>query len=45
MKTYEGVEIQLHALLTSTLGKGDWSGLCPEQFGHGETIPSVHLRG
>jgi len=39
------VEIQLHAILTSTLGKSDWSGLCPEQFGHGETIPSVHLIG
>jgi len=44
MKTYEGVKIQLHTLLTWTSGKGDWSGLCPEQFGHGETIPSVHLR-
>jgi len=42
MKTYEGVEIQLHALLTSTLGKGD---LCPDHFGHGETVPSVHLIG
>ena len=42
MKTYEGVEIQLRALLTSALGKGD---LYLEQFGHGETIPNVHLIG
>jgi len=39
MKTCEGVEIQLHALLTSTLGKGNWSGLCPEQFGHRKQSP------
>ena len=45
MKTYEGVEIELHALLTSTLGKGDFSGSCPEHFGHGETNTSVHLIG
>jgi hypothetical protein len=26
MKTYVGVEVQLHAFLTSTLDEGEWSG-------------------
>lgn len=45
MMTYEEVEIQLYIMLTSTLGRGDQSGLWPEHFSHGETVPTAYLIG
>jgi hypothetical protein len=32
MKTYVGVEVQLHTLLTSALDEGEWSALRPCRF-------------
>jgi len=29
MKTYGGVEVQLHTLLTLGLDEGEWSASCP----------------
>jgi hypothetical protein len=40
MKTYEGVEVQLHALLTSTLGGVEWSSSRPARF-----TPGTHSAG
>jgi len=32
MKTYGGVEVQLHTFLTSELDVGEWSGSRPGRF-------------
>jgi len=32
MKTYWGVEVQIHALLTSAVDGGEWSGSCTSWF-------------
>jgi len=45
MKTYGGVEIQLHAFLTSALDGGEWSASRPGHFTPGETAPGTHWLG
>jgi hypothetical protein len=40
MKTYWGVEVELHAFLTSVLGGGEWSASCSGRF-----IPCTHYMG
>jgi hypothetical protein len=32
MKTYGGVDVQIHTFLTSTLVRGEWSASCPGRF-------------
>jgi len=44
MKTYEGVEVQLHAILTSSLDKGEWSASRPSRFIPGKMGGWVHPR-
>jgi hypothetical protein len=39
MKTYEGVETQLYAFLTSALDGGEWSASRPGGFTPGEKAP------
>jgi hypothetical protein len=43
MKTYAGVEVQLHVLLTSALDGGQWSTSRPGCFTPGERSPDVRL--
>jgi len=38
MKTYGGVEVQLHAFLTAMLDGGEWSASRPRPFIPGETV-------
>jgi hypothetical protein len=45
MKTYWGVELQLHAFLTSALGGGEWSDSRPGRFTPRERAPSSHWIG
>jgi len=45
MKTYWGVEVQLHAFLTETLNGGKWSASCPDCFTPRKRAPSTHLIG
>jgi hypothetical protein len=46
MKTYEGVEVQLHTFLTLTLDGGEWLALRPSHFNPGEEAPGTHrIRG
>jgi hypothetical protein len=42
MKTYRGVEVQLHALLTSALHGRDWSASRPGSFTSRVRVPSTH---
>jgi len=39
MKTHEGVEVQLRALLTSALDEGEWSASRPGCFTPGKETP------
>jgi hypothetical protein len=45
MKTYGGVEVQLHEFLTPVLGGGEWSASCPNQFACGVKVPYTHWIG
>jgi hypothetical protein len=39
MKMYVGVEVQLHAFLTSALYGGEWPASCPGHFTPRRKIP------
>jgi hypothetical protein len=45
MKTYGGVEVYLHAFLTSALVGGEWSASCPRRFARAERTPCTHWTG
>jgi hypothetical protein len=46
MKTYWGVEVYLHAFLTSALDGGEWSASRPGRFTPKERAPGTHrIRG
>jgi hypothetical protein len=45
MKTYGGVDVQIHVFLTSTLAGGEWSALRPGRFTPGERAPGTHWIG
>jgi hypothetical protein len=45
MKTIGGVEVQLHAFLTSALDGGEWSASHPGCFTPGERAPGTHCIG
>jgi len=42
MKMQRGVEVWLHAFLTSELDGGEWLASCPSHFTSGEGLPSTH---
>jgi hypothetical protein len=42
IKTYEGVEEDLHAFLTSALDEGEWSASLPSRFTPEERTCSTH---
>jgi len=41
MMTYEGVEVYLHAFLTSALDGGEWSASGPDRFTSGDRAPGT----
>jgi len=43
MKTYMGMEVQLHAFLTSALDGYEWSTSCPSHLTPGERAPGYTL--
>jgi hypothetical protein len=45
MKAYWGVEVKLHAFLTSVLDGGEWSASRPGRFAPTERAPGTHWRG
>jgi hypothetical protein len=45
MKTYGGVEVWLHALLPSTLDRGEWSTSRLGRFTPKERAPGTHWTG
>jgi hypothetical protein len=45
MKTYWGVEVLLHAFLTSALDGGEWSASRPGRFTPRERAPGTHSIG
>jgi hypothetical protein len=45
MKMYWGVEVKLHAFLTSALNGGEWSASRPGRFTPRETAPGTHWIG
>jgi hypothetical protein len=45
MKTYGGVEVYLHAFLTSALDGSEWSASRPGHFIHGERALGTHCIG
>jgi hypothetical protein len=45
VKTYWGVEVQLHAFLTSARDGGEWSASRPGRFAPRERAPSTHYIG
>jgi hypothetical protein len=45
MKMYWGVEVYLHAFLTSALDGGEWSALRPGRFTHRKRAPGTHWIG
>jgi hypothetical protein len=45
MKTYWGVEVELHAFLASALDGGEWSVSRPGRFTPRERDPGTHWRG
>jgi hypothetical protein len=42
MKTYGGVEVQLHAFLSTELGGGEWSASFPGCSTPGVRTPRIH---
>jgi hypothetical protein len=44
MKAYEGMDAEIHILLTSTI-VGEWSASLPGRFTPEETPPTTHSRG
>jgi hypothetical protein len=45
MKAYEGVDVQIHIFLTSTLVGGEWSASRPGHFTPGENASGTHWIG
>jgi hypothetical protein len=45
MKTYEGVDVQIHVFLTSALVGGEWSALPLGRLIPGERVPGTHCIG
>jgi hypothetical protein len=45
MKTYGGVDVWIHIVLTSALVGGEWSALRPGRFTPGERAPGTHSIG
>jgi hypothetical protein len=45
MEAYWGVEIYLHAFLTSALDGGEWSASRPGRFTRRERAPGTHWKG
>jgi hypothetical protein len=45
MKTYGGVDVQIHIYMTSVLVGGEWSDSRPGRFTLGETAPGTHCIG
>jgi len=45
MKTYWGIEVQLHAFLTSALDGGEWSASRPSRLPPRERAPASHWIG
>jgi hypothetical protein len=45
MKIYEGVDVQIHVLLTSVLVGGERSPSRPGRFTPGERAPDIHWKG
>jgi hypothetical protein len=45
IKTYGGVEVYIHAFLTSALVGGEWSASRPGRFPSGESVPRTHCMG
>jgi len=45
VKVNGGVEVKLHAFLTSTLDGGEWSASCPSCFTHREMGPGTNWIG
>jgi len=41
LKAYCGVEVQLHAFLTSAQDRGEWSAIRPDRFTSGERAPGA----
>jgi hypothetical protein len=44
MKTYGGVDVQIHVFLTSALVGGDWSPSYPGLFTPGERVLGTHWK-
>jgi hypothetical protein len=45
MKTYWGMEVQLHAFLTSALDGSEWSASRPDRFTPRKRVPGTHWTG
>jgi hypothetical protein len=45
MKEYWGVDVRLHAFMTSALGGGTWSASSPGRFTPSERVPDTHWIG
>jgi hypothetical protein len=45
MKTYGGVDVEIHVFLTSVLDGGEWSALRPGRFTSEERAPGTHWIG
>jgi hypothetical protein len=45
MKTYGGVDVEIHVFLTSILVGGEWSVSRPGSFTPRERAPSIHWIG
>jgi hypothetical protein len=45
MKTYGGVDVQIHIPLTYALARGELSASCPGHFNPTESAPNTHWIG
>jgi hypothetical protein len=45
MKTYGGVDVWIHVILTSALVEGEWSASCPGRFASEERATGTHWIG